>query len=390
MKNQIIKTRIAFVNGIWQLCMVAAAMRQEQEQHPDRQYRDFLVIYTRKTANSALADFVLQQSSAFWNWKDATAIEWTPSQWDGVLRQTKQAVVAPILEAFEIPDCATVNQVWLCKLQFLDERLLADIFAGSELVLYEDGLHTYAPTTFLFNLPPLDLSVSGKSIKTSIVSSAFLLREVITGELNWKHQGVKRSHLRRIKTFYSVLGDQLQISNAFQRVPTEILRPALLQKFFSQLYRDLGCRFHEVIASSNSDRKVALFLGSNLSHLHSFPREVEATVFAQSIQQAIDRGYTIVWKEHPRAKEPLYEAIKQKIDSHSIIVLTAEQKLPIELLLAAGNVQLCCSTLSSALFYLKSIYGIQTVTCVEPLLPYLKGDFHALAKLTLDKIDTTL
>jgi hypothetical protein len=238
-------------------------------------------------------------------------------------------------------------------------------------------LHTYSPTRYLATFPPVHPAHPKKSAQACFA----LLNQVISGELDWQHEGVKRSHLRRVKVFYSVLGQQLTISEPFRQVPTEYLEPAMLQRFFSQLYQDCDCHFYQ------ADRKVALFLGSNLSHLHSFPAEVEAIAFAQAMQRAIDLGYTILWKEHPRSRSPLFDLIAPNVASEQVLCLTAEQKMPIELLLAQGNIELCCSTLSSSLFYLKSIYGIKTVTCVRSLLDYLKGDFRSLSQLTLATID---
>lgn len=374
------KTRIAFVNGIWQLCMVAAAMWQEREQNPHLEYQDFLVIYTRKTGNFQLADFVLKLSQTFWNWQKVISIEWSPGSWKTEQPHHQRSCIHSMLHAFDLAQCQ-IDELWLCKLQFADERLFADSFPVAQIVLYEDGLHTYAPSQYLLKPPEIQL----QSPKKSIFTSLFWLQQLTSGELKWM-KGVKRSHLSRVKTFYSVLGQQLEISAPFRQVSVEYLQPELLQKFFLHLYHALDCDFYE----ERSDRKIALFLGSNLSHLHSFPKAIEVQVFAESMQQAIDQGYTILWKEHPRSGNPLFDEIIQKISSDHIIALTAEQKFPIELLLANGSIDLCCSTLSSSLFYLKSIYGTQTVTCVKPLIPYLKGDFRALSELTLAKIEETL
>lgn len=375
------KTRVAFVNGIWQLCMVTAGMWQEREQHPDVEYQDFLVVYTRKTGNFELADFVLKQCQNFWNWKHAIAIEWSPGAWSTEERQRSRSAISPILNALGLAFSTQVDELWLCKLQFVDERLLANLFSSAQLVLYEDGLHTYAPTQYLLNRPKIQLNAPKKSIFTSL----FWLQQLVSGELNWMN-GVKRSQVRRIKRFYSILGQQLEISEPFRQVPTIYLQPELLQRVFLHLYHALGCNFYEAA----SDQKIALFLGSNFSHLTSFPQDAEVNVFAEAMQQARNQGYTILWKEHPRSHRPLLEGIKQKIASNDIIALTEEQKLPIELLVATGNIALCCSTLSSSLFYLRLIYGTQTTTCVKPLLPYLNRDFLALSELTLAKIGETL
>ncbi|MGG6263561.1 alpha-2,8-polysialyltransferase family protein [Leptolyngbya sp. AN03gr2] len=375
------KTRIALVNGIWQLCMVTAGMWQERSQHPGSEYQDFLVVYTRKTGNFELADFVLKQCQNFWNWKSAIAIEWSPGSWNAEERQRSQSSISPILNALGLAYSAQVDELWLCKLQFLDERLFADLFSSAQLVLYEDGLHTYAPAQYLLNLPKIQLDAPKKSCLTSL----FWMQQLVSGELNWM-TGVKRSHLSRVKTFYSVLGQQLEVSEPFRQVPTEYFQPELLQQVFSHLYHTLNCNFYQ----DKPDRKVALFLGSNLSHLSSFPKEAEVNVFAEAMQQARDQGYMILWKEHPRSRHPLLPDITDQISSDHIIALTAEQKFPIELLLANGNIALCCSTLSSSLFYLRSIYGTQTATCVKPLLPYLSRDFLALSELTLAKIGETL
>jgi hypothetical protein len=381
------KTRIAFVNGIWQLCMVVAAMRQarsseawqSQSQNDSLGYRDFLVVYTRKTGNFALADFVLELSQTFWNWTGAIEIEWTPSTWNPDLRDDKSSAIQSILRSLGLASPIEVDEVWLCKLQFLDERLFADSFSTAQIVLYEDGLHTYSPTRYLVSLPKFEPCYPKKLVGSYLS----LLNQITSGELDWQHEGVKRSHLRRVKVFYSVLGQQIKVSTPFQRIPTEYVSPELLQRFFAQLAADLNCNLHKSLI----DRKAALFLGSNLSHLHSFPKEAEAEAFAQAMQQAISLGYTILWKEHPRSRNLLFELITQRIAPEQIICLSAEQKMPVELLLAQSKIDLCCSTLSSSLFYLKSIYGIKTATCVKPLLKYLKGDFYALSTLILATIE---
>jgi hypothetical protein len=378
-----IKTRFAFVNGIWQLCMVVAALKQEQVNNPQQKYQDFLIVYTRSKgsfSNPELTQFVINASSQFWDWHGVAEIDWMPNEWSPEFKKNKQKTVQPLLEQFHINNISAIEEIWLCQIHFLHQRLFADIFYKSKLVLYEDGLHTYSNTPYLITLPKINL----KQPISNLTEYKTFIRNYIQGNFDWVTQGIKRQHLRRVKKFYSVLGRKIAIPVPINMVPTELVDKQLLKTLFSELYNRLGCNF-DLKLPSNNQKKIALFLGSNFSHMQSFPRELEVSVFTEAIQ-TIQEEYLILWKEHPRCKKPLFEDIKKNFNPGTIIYLSEEQKLPVEVMLSNQKIDLCCSTLSSSLFYLDDIYGIKTITCVQPLLPSLKGDFRQLAELTCAKI----
>lgn len=375
------KTRLVFVNGIWQLCIVAAAFLQERAKHPEAKYQDYLVLYSRKTANTKLVEFVETICDAFWNWDGAVRVDWTTADWNPQQNKANYPPVQQILQSFHLNSPAIVDEVWLCKIQFRDERLCADIFSKAAIVIYEDGLHTYAPTHYLVDSPPIDWS----NLKKTLAGYKHLFGEVLSQRIDWQHEGVKRSHLRRIKKVYSVLGTQIPIPPTLQKVPIEFVEPDLLRSFFVDLNHRLQCESR--LADTPSNSKTALLLGSNLSHLQSFPREREVEVFADTIRRLNEQGYTILWKEHPRNQKPLFEDIQEIVELDNFVYLSNEQKLPIEVIVAESNIDLCGSTLSSSLFYMKQIFGIRTVTCVRPLLDFLKGDFRQLSELTLSIIE---
>lgn len=378
------KTRFAFVNGIWQLCMVVAAFTQEQQNNPHLYYRDYLILYTRKTSNQKLVDFVETISEKFWNWQGVIRVDWTTSEWNQKLNKDKYSSVQQILDKFKIASPSLVDEICLCKIQFLDERLCADIFDKAKILLYEDGLHTYAQTQYLIELPSVDLTHP----KTTVAKYKNLVKGLIVNQFDWQHQGVKRNHVKRIKKFYSVLGGEISVSSVLSKIPVESIEPSLLKNLFLELNHRLQCQFYPEISKHNS--KTALLLGSNLSHIHYFPRQAEVSAFAHIIQQLTEKGYKIFWKEHPRNQKPLFEDIKQLIPSENIVYIEGEQKIPIEILISENKIDICCSTLSSSLFYLRYIYGIKTITCVRPLLQFLTGDFRKLAELTLTHIEETL
>jgi len=370
------KIRIAFVNGIWQLCMVVAGFQQSHQVGS----QDFLVIYTRRTGNQELVQFVEMISSKFWNWAGIILLDWNPSEWDKQLQQDRQRAVQSVLSQFNLANSAAVDELWLCKIQFLDERLFADIFERAQIVLYEDGLHSYTEIKFLASLPNLDFSCP----KSTVVQCQNFARNILHKKFDWMHEGVKRSHLRRVQKFYSVLGTQIAIPDVLRGIAVEQIKADGLKTLFSELHHQLNGSF--CLDLPILPKKTALLLGSNLSHLSTFPRELEVSVFADLAQCLEQQGYLILWKEHPRSQRPLFEDIQKSLKSDAFYCLADEQKMPIEVLIAEANIALCCSTLSSSLFYLRYIYGIQTASCVKPLLPYLKGDFYQLAELTLAKI----
>jgi len=379
------KIRVAFVNGIWQLCMAAASLRQEREKGANGHFQDFLVVYNRPSgsfSNQALTQFVTEVASQVWDWQAIAQLPWQPRKWSPDLMRNKLLSVQVLLNLFNLSSPARVDEVWLCKLQFLDERLFADIFNQAEIVMYEDGLHTYAPTNYLINLPEVHIS---QPYETLAAYKKFL-RNWVQGNFNWSNNGVKRSHLRRIKNFYSVLGTSLSIAQPFSQVSTELLDNSLLQQFFKELGNTLDLK----VGDRWGNAKLALFLGSNLSHMQSFPRDLEVEAFVEAIVSAQQQGYTILWKEHPRCQEPLFDKIKDKLTLSNKLYLLNEQSVPTEVFVSQLPIELCYSTLSSSLFYLKSIYGIETVTCVRPLLKFLQGDFRYLADLTLQHIPPSI
>ncbi|AFY47773.1 hypothetical protein Nos7524_1914 [Nostoc sp. PCC 7524] len=375
------KTRFAFVNGIWQLCMVVAAFEQERLHHPHTIYKDYLVVYSLASANTELMDFVEKNSYKFWNWQGVIQVKWVTSEWDRNLNKEQNSAVQEIVKHFDLDSPDAVEEIWLCKIQFRDERFFADIFSQAKIVMYEDGLHTYLANNYLISLP----QVNWIHPREALARYKKFVREVISHEVDWYHKGIKRSHLRRIVKFYSVLGTQIPIPAVFRNIRVEYVNKNILQKLFAELNHRFDCQLYPEVTHHHT--KTALLIGSNFCHLDYFPRESEVAVFAHVIQKLTAQGYKIFWKEHPRNQIPLFEEFKQIITLDNFVYLEGEQKIPIEVIVSQNKIDLCVSTVSSSLFYLNYIYGIKTLTCARQLLQYLQGDFRNLVELTLQNIE---
>lgn len=105
----------------------------------------------------------------------------------------------------------------------------------------------------------------------------------------------------------------------------------------------------------------------------------EAAIYRRIAEQIVERGYDVVWKEHPRISKPFFPELLDAVgnvtaDANTrIMAANLPHIYPIELVVSRMNIVGCVSGTSAALLYLKWLYGIKTYTFAETLVPLMTG-----------------
>jgi hypothetical protein len=122
-----------------------------------------------------------------------------------------------------------------------------------------------------------------------------------------------------------------------------------------------------------------LVLGQALSRNGVMSRGEEFAVYRDVIDAVLAKGYSILWKEHPRISEPFFDELKVHARTRFLDAETRLRQLsiphafPVELVAERLGLAGCAAGSSAALFYLRRLYGIPCYTFGAALAPRMKG-----------------
>jgi hypothetical protein len=360
-------SRFVFVHGPWQLLIAAAALRQAARSEQGRS-RDTLVVFSLHDGPLAppIVEVIRRIATAVWPWHRVVVLDDT-IRWDlGEARRCMEAVRATLSD---VPP----DEVWLDCLWGAAEKIVAETYPKARLVLYEDGLHTYLPNEDHH----LDAARPFGDPRGAYCALKLRLRE-------WTHPedlalaAMLPRHLSRVAASYLWITPMIPPADHQRRLPWVQLQTSFLKDTLARVSPIVD----DIDLEPGGPR--ALILGQCFSNYGDLARGVEVDCYADMAKRLQDRGYEVVWKEHPRTRLPFLAELAEAVPG----VRGAPDwgPWPVELFVERLGLSACASITSTSLFSIPLLFGLPSYSPAARLLPLFRFPNDGLARLVAGSI----
>ena len=354
--------RLIFSVGTWQLLLASAALRQEERQSQGLS-EDYLVLYGVGLSGD-MKQAMTEGATATWDWK---RIVWA----DDLLRSPLPAGQDPLLTMQLLRarvGLSRVDEVWVGKLFDTPEKVAVETYSQSPIVLYEDGLYTYIPHEYTCGLHGSFL-LRPERLASALLTGAFHKRHL---SVCIHESGACSQHINRLRHLHLFLVKCLPIPWDLRRVPVaEIDRETLL----SVLRDTRGGLSLGPSGESVDERKGnrVLMLGQCFSRSNLMFWTEELTIYRNAVSRLQELGYTVLWKDHPRADRPFFPALAEVTPPESFWKLDTPPAWPIELFAEELDLKACVSATSTGLFNLRELFNLPAYTIANRMRWKHKG-----------------
>jgi hypothetical protein len=274
------------------------------------------------------------------------------------------------------------TELWLSNPFTGPDRLLLESFPNSRVILYEDGLLTYARPWSDKVAPRHRAFAMCRWLADRIRGDASADARAFRAEvrpLGWR--------TRRTHAAYLNLADQLGVPRELARVARRV-DPAILRDVLRQVPVHPIAR--SKIARNNHGRPRALLIGGNFSTWELIPRDCELELYTVKAAKLDAAGYDVWWKDHPRVAGPFLPEIRDALPGIPIRRYDADHTLPLEVVLQYDPVDLLVGGLSSSLLIGPMIGGrsIRAATFANEVGPLLGWPWQRVADLIQSAVPT--
>lgn len=353
--------------------MAAALKALPKEGFPEGSTASWLVLYDQERSTAYL-EGLLAVAHACGAWERIlVASEWLPlrsaDEWPVPFSRYRQGL-GQLLGAVQ------VCELWLQHLHSFAERLLVELYPEAPVVLCEDGLGAYIA-------PVMWRQTAGDALRALIRHPALLWpgrmrRQLASARVsNWRWEA---GHVRRIRRRYLLLADVFGHVAPFS-CRTDVLIPGsamrkVLKAAGERLLQDLN--MPEPRKAIQTD---AILMVSENSSL--FVDRIQAIrLYRTLITRLVDKGYSVLWKDHPRERESLFQQITEGMPTELVRPWPYPMVWPVELFALDLNIRGCAGGWSSSPWYLERYagipaygYGKELVEACELSYPPVFGQF---------------
>ena len=374
--------RVCGVFGTWQLITLVASLQQAaQDSASSEEYEDYLLLYETAGVSQEFKETLHNMAEAVWPWK---RIVWA---YDLLLNERRLSqrefdrLCRTIRERLHLSADAA-DELWICFLTRPAEKRLFAAFPGASLVLYEDGLMTYLEVP----LAPLDSESQSGSFNAfrDFVQKRLEARFSVARfrRSRWDMDSRDQARLRRA---YLLLSKNVTLASTLSHIPARFVEDDLVRRALNAAAKALPENAERTWnegatgTGAASARPRVLILGQALSRNKVMSREEEAAFYRRVVAAVLEKGYVILWKDHPRLSEPFFEELRDFADARQreatgqVTRLNLPHAYPVEIVADRLNLAGCVAGTSAALFYLRRLYHIPCYTFAEELLPRMRG-----------------
>ena len=295
-------------------------------------------------------------------------------QWGlGRVRESIEALRAAV-------DVGEPQEVWLDSLLGLPEKIIAEAYPDARLVLYEDGLHTYLrgegddPSTAPWLRKPrgiyrrLKLRARERLYPEDLSLGPMLPR-----------------HLARVVASYLWISLMISPADYQKRLPWVQLQTRFLRDTLARL-----SPIAEGMASAPETGRRAIMLGQCFSNYGDLSRESELDCYIGMARHLRERGYEVIWKEHPRTRQPFLGELVEAVEG--VLSLPDLGPWPIELFVERLGLSACASLTLTSLFSIPLLFNLPSFSAAGCYASRFRFPNDALADLVvkvIPQIDTT-
>ncbi|MEM6393898.1 MAG: polysialyltransferase family glycosyltransferase [Planctomycetota bacterium] len=355
--------------GAWQLVTLAAGLRAADAADGAGDTHDVLLLDLHGLEASVAASF-RALASGLWDWDRVVELE------AGSLPRTRGASGRAMVEQGRALVAGLgldqADELWICGLFEVSQRVLIEAFPGAGVTLYEDGLHSYVP---------------GRR-------SGGLLKRVMLGTVGeWTSAGrVKRASIAagtvaRLKRAVWLLDDQLPVPPALARIQRLPVSAEVLRGVLEQAVGVAEASGWAGVGEGVSDGPERLVvLGQCYAQASQMSREAEAELYHGVVGDVLAMGYDVLWKEHPRLADGFGPGLREAFGDR-VVLGGLPGWLPIEAVAARLNVAGCVSATSTSLFYLKKLGMDRVYTFADRLPGSLHRSYGVMQRMVTDRLE---
>ena len=373
--------RICFALGTWQLILLSAALQGSSEGViPTLAPKDHLILYGPDSSDD-LRIAMHSVAEQVWDWQ---SINWAGDLLDRTIPDSYNEFIERKSLLAKRVTKLNPDEVWLSKLSDIPEKMAAETFKDSAIVLYEDGLHTYVPVKIIESQRRGSYYRFGNFL-TSLRKLASDY-DVVWKSLN--RGGIHISHLRRLREIHTFLDKNLQMPNMFEDIRKSQISTTTLLAMIQRCFDLVPVDNLHVMTRALSQQSV-LVLGQCFARWKLMSREDEHLIYRNQVGFLLENGFDVLWKEHPRIDTPFFAELSEYF-SGRITELPLAHYLPVELLVGQIPLSNCVGGTSTSLFYLAHLFGVNTYTFSNSLVSLIDGDFGYMKQLVSRNIPDIL
>lgn len=209
------------------------------------------------------------------------------------------------------------DKIWISKLFSQNPHMILQTFRNSDIVLFEEGLHSYAPTKLLSIAEILQTEQKKISIIRDLLEHQFNENRVALKPI-YAHL-ILKSHFSRCIKKYLLLD---MVGNSANTTIENRKLPAILEKVEDVFVQDLWLPLYQ-----ESSRKKVMIIAQYFSYLNVLMYTDEINIYKQMVNHYLDMDYIIYWKSHPRMANFEQELVNEFGDEKLIFI---RSKLPAE------------------------------------------------------------
>ncbi|MEO7057206.1 MAG: polysialyltransferase family glycosyltransferase [Caldimonas sp.] len=349
--------RVGFALGSWQVVALAAGLAEADARAlPRRACEDHLDLYETVPVSAELKAAMHEIGAAVRPWRSIVdAFDLLAS----VRRRISQREFDQLLARLRAHlGLAHIDELWLCWLTRAPEKLVMEAWPDARVQIFEDGLFSYLPQ----RAAPAEPVGWRRGLRDWLDARRPVRR--LRRHKSW----LDPRHAARIEAAWMLLADLWPAPAAWSKVPWHVVSNEMFRTTLA------GCAALPSVVAFRfepSARPAFLVLGQTLSRWGALTRAEELAIYAGAVATAIERGYDVWWKEHPRAQEPFFADLAATAPPGRVRELALPFALPVELVAGRMGLAGCAAGISTAIFYLPRLYGIAAFTFADALAPFM-------------------
>jgi hypothetical protein len=375
--------RVCCTVGTWQLVTLTAALQQigadlaEQSGGSGTEFDDYLIVYETSGVPEKFKTILQHMAETIWPWK---RIVWaydlltanrkiSQREYDDLRQTLQQRVGVPTDQ---------VDEIWVCWLTRPAEKLVFETYPSARIQIFEDGLISYIPVPISKRLrndeEPPNLFYALRAKLRHRLDAIWPVRRYRRGR-----RQMDPRHLRRIGSAYLQMTPILPPPETLAKVPRRFVAYSYLREALDRVKPLLELADYEEMGEHGTVPDRLLVLGQALSRNGVMSRAEELGIYQNILDVVLEKGYSVLWKEHPRISEPFFADLITHVRKtypnaeDRLRQLSIPHAFPIEMVADRLGLAGCAAGSSAALFYLRRLYHIPCYTFGEALLPFMKG-----------------
>ncbi|NEO98677.1 MAG: hypothetical protein F6K58_08345 [Symploca sp. SIO2E9] len=349
--------RLVVAIGPWQIILAASAIRQETTEL-SLLPQDYLVLLGEGLSNQT-KQTMMRIASLVWDWQ---SIIWIDDLFNSKLTEINRANFTKLLQAFR--DKILIEQfeeIWLCRLDGKIPKLIVESYLEAAIVIYEEGLHQYAPGR---GSQVMDDNWQSQLRRFKSELEGILCKQEC-GFYSFNNRGLLRNHISRLTKVYLFLTNTFTVPEYLKQTSVKQINKKSLLSTIELINNN--AHLQKTLKINNQVNNKVLVLGQCFSKYNLMSWDEEFNIYSRVFSILAEQNFTPLWKEHPKIDRPFFNTLLEQATSVQPLELNIHFSWPVELFTKQLNIVGCVAGTSTSLFYQKELFNIPTYTFANEL-----------------------